>query len=124
MAAVNGEVGADGGREAGVVRAGERLGGGPVEAVVNDEKIDALGGGALEGGAAGVHGGADLGDAAVVFELEAVEGVGVVLPGGAAGGLIAEGDEVGEGGGGGHDACRAAEMAARGKTRGGAVCGE
>jgi hypothetical protein len=72
VAAVNSEVGAERGGEAGVVGTGEGLRGSPVEAVVDDEKIDADGGGALEGDAASVDGSADFGDAAVVLKLEAV----------------------------------------------------
>ena len=61
--------------------------------MVNDEEINALGGSALEGHTAGVHCGSDFGDAPVVGELQAVEGVGVVFPRTTAGALVAEGDE-------------------------------
>lgn len=86
-----------GGGEARVVGADEGLGRGPVEAVVNDQKIDSGGGGAGEGLAAGIYGGTEAGDAACVFQLEAVQGVGVVFPGVAAGAFVAKTHNFSEG---------------------------
>ncbi len=64
--------------------------------MVDDQEIDAGGDGFLERDETGVHGGADFGDAAVVGELQAVEGAGGVFVGGAAGAFVAVSDEVGQ----------------------------
>ena len=101
VVAVEGAVAADERGDAVVNRTGERAGHVPIHAVVHDEKIHAGGHGLEKGDDARVDGGADFGDAAVVGELEAVEGAGCVLERAAAGAAIAEGDEIGELGHGG-----------------------
>ena len=86
----------DGGGEARIAGADEGLGRGPLEAVVNDQEIGP-GGGAGEGHAAGIHGGAEAGDAAFVFQLETVQGVRVVFPSVAAGAFVAKTHNFSEG---------------------------
>ena len=97
VAAVNGEAGIE--RDFDFLEDGTRPGleAGPEHAVVNDEQICACGDGLFDYGKRGVHCGDDFGDLAfTVFELEAVEGVGVVGDLRDAQFGVEMGDEVGE----------------------------
>ena len=67
----------------------------PVQAVVADEKIDSGCEGLFKGNLTGIHGGTDLGNFAVIFDLEAVVGTGEVFDFGLAGACITEGDDLG-----------------------------
>ncbi len=70
---------------------------GPEEAVVDDEEVSTCGDGFAHDGEGRVHGCDDLGDFAfAVFELEAVEGIGVVGDLCDAQFGVEMGDEVGE----------------------------
>lgn len=97
MCAVNGESGIQGDLDFLEDGAGPGLEAGPEEAVVYDEEVRACGDGFFDYGQSGVHGGDDLGDFTfAVFELEAVECVGVVRDLGDAQFGVEVGDEVGE----------------------------
>ncbi len=86
---VDGEVGGEGNLEAFALGADEGTGAVPEQPVVDEEEIDTGGGGGAKGMQAGVDGGADAGDGAVVLELEAVVGAGEVGEAGEAEALVA-----------------------------------
>ncbi len=67
----------------------------PVEAVVTDEKVDSSCEGLLKGNLTSIHGGTDLGNFAVILDLEAVVGAGEVFDFGLAGACITEGNDLG-----------------------------
>ncbi len=97
MGAVNSEAGIESGLDFLEDGAGPGLEAGPEQAVVDDEEVSTCGDGFFDDGQGGVHGGDDLGDFTfAVFELEAVEGVGVVGDLGDAQFGVEMGDEVGE----------------------------
>lgn len=97
MAAVNGEAGIQGDFDFLKDGAGPGLEAGPEHAVVDDEQIGTGGDGFFHHRQRGIDGADDLGDLAfAVFELEAVEGVGVVRDLGDAQFGVEVGDEVGE----------------------------
>ena len=97
VAAVNGESGIERDFDFLEDGAGPGLESGPEHAVVDDEQISACGDGFFDDGQGGIHGGDDLGDFAfAVFELEAVEGVGVVCDLRDAQFGVEMGDEVGK----------------------------
>ena len=81
-----------------VVAADERDRRAPKEPVMADEEVHAGGDGGLEGLLPGVDGSADLADLAVVGHLKSVVGSVEILDFAAAGALVAELDEIGEGG--------------------------
>jgi hypothetical protein len=107
VGAVDGEVVFEEEFEEGVAFAGPGMGGAPEEAVVNDEEIGAGGDGFLDGGGGGVDGGGDFGDGAVVLNLEAVDGAGVIGEFGGAEVAVAMGDDGMKrgGNGGGRGGC-------------------
>ena len=74
--------------------AGDRPGRRPEKTVMNDEKIHAGGGGLVKRGQPGVNRGADMGDAAVVGDLQAVAGAREVRKGGAARTSVAVSDDL------------------------------
>jgi hypothetical protein len=97
VAAVNGESGIERGFDFLEDGAGPGLEAGPEHAVVDDEQIGTCGDGFFDHGQGGIHGGDDLGDFTfAVFELQAVEGVGVVGDLCDAQFGVEMGDEVGE----------------------------
>jgi len=97
VAAIDGESGIERGFDFLEDGAGPGLKAGPEHAVVDDEQIGTCGDGFFNHGQGRVHGGNDLGDFAfAVFELEAIEGVGVVGDLGDAEFGVEVGDEVGE----------------------------
>ena len=97
VGAVNGESGIERDLDFLEDGAGPGLEAGPEHAVVHDEQIGTCGDGFFDDGQGGIHGGDDLGDFTfAVFELEAVEGVGVVRDLGDAQFGVEVGDEVGE----------------------------
>ena len=74
--------------------AGDRPGWRPEKTVMNDEKIDPCGDGLVKRGQPGVNRGADMGDAAVVGDLQAVAGAREVRKGGAARTSVAVSDDL------------------------------
>lgn len=88
VAGVNGEVGLEGGLEAGVVISGDGNGVVPIHSMVDNEEIDAAPGGGLEGESACIDGGTDFGHLPIVFELEAIFGTGKIFDFGAAGAFV------------------------------------
>ena len=70
----------------------------PEQPVMHDQKIHTSRRGRLKRYEAGINCGADFGDAAIVGNLQAVGGAGVVLKGGAARAPVAIGDDLVEGG--------------------------
>ncbi len=79
-----------------IAAAGEWNRCGPVEPVVADQEVDLSGDGLLKGDLAGIHGGGDFGDFAVILDLQAVVGAGEVFDFGSAGAGITEGDDLGK----------------------------
>ena len=99
MVRIKGAVAADGVRPRRFAGGtGERPGHVPIHPVVDDQEVAPAATAAWKGTRTRVDRGADPGDAAVVGELEAVEGPGAVLEYRAAGALVAIGDDVFEGG--------------------------
>lgn len=97
MAAIDGEAGIEGDLDFLEDGAGPGLEAGPEHAVVDDEEVCPCGDGFFDDGQGGIHCGDDFGDFTfAVFELEAVEGVGVVRNLCNAQFGVEVGDEVGE----------------------------
>ena len=73
-----GEISVEGGLEFSTGRAGEGLHSAPKQAVMNEQERDPLLHGGVDGPCAGVHGGAQFEDGAIVFDLEAVPCAGII----------------------------------------------